>query len=106
MHMFALRPQWLSAGGQNADGRRAVQHDLGENRDSVDDVLAAVENKQNLLVPKKADQSGGRVAGGQRKLERCSNDGQDKGGIGEGREGDEADAVSIIGLSGMSQRER
>ena len=69
-----------------------------------DDVLATVEDKQNLLVPEKADQGGGRVAGGQRKLERCGNDGQDKGGIREGREVNEADAVSIIGLSGMSQR--
>ena len=42
------------APGQNADGGCAVQHDLGQNRDSVDDVLATVENKQNLLVPNKA----------------------------------------------------
>src|SRR6266404_3480115 len=104
MDMFAWRPQWLPACGQNADGRCAVQHDVGENRDRVDDVLATVENQKNLLVPKKADQSGGWVTGGQRKLECCSNDGQDKGGIGEGCEVDEADAVSIVGLSGISQR--
>src|SRR5260370_41400823 len=104
MDMFAWRPQWLPACDQNADGRRAVQDDLGEDCDRVDDVLATVENKKNLLVPKKAGQSGGRVVGGQRKLECCRNCGQDKGGIAEGREVNEADAVLIIGLSGMSQR--
>src|ERR1700704_1971165 len=93
MDKFALRPQWLPACGQNADGRCAVQHDLGEHRDRVDDVLATVENKQNLLVAKKVDQGAGRVAGGQWKLERCGNGGQYKGGIGEGREVDEADAL-------------
>src|SRR5438128_1658471 len=65
MHIFVLRPQWLPACGRNADGRCAVQHDLGENRDSVDDVLATVENKiclSRIKPSKRWSKVGGKFA--------------------------------------------
>jgi len=106
MDMFALRPA-MAPGLWPECGRKVRRSSTtsGEHRDRVDDVLATVENKQNLLGP--GESRSGRAEGVAKRANGSSSaaatNGQDKAGSVRGARSTKQDAVSIIGLSGMSQ---
>ena len=98
---FAARSQYMRS-------PRATKNTLRHRSGRFDNVLAAVQNEENLLVFEKRHQHVGRIFRTNRDAERGGEGARNKRGIAERRQIDEIDAILKSGEReiGDSQRDR
>ncbi len=91
---FAFRPHRLGAGGEDVEARRVTQHLFGDLGHRVDNVLAIVEQQQQMPLLEMRNEAQQRIAGRHRDLERHGDSLRQAFGIGRGgAEIDDDDAV-------------
>jgi len=95
LYALALGAQRFATGRQDVDARRASEHLFCQGGGRIDDMLAAIEYEQHLLVAKQCNQSRNRTVGADCRSEHESEGARHEQGVGQGREIDETDTVGI-----------
>jgi len=105
MQPFAFGPQRFAAGGQNMNARSRLQDGFGQRRRCANDVFAAVEHDQSMLVAQPCSQPKYRVDPRERDPEHGAEGARHQVGISQRGERDEPHAVPVGRTQGFGDRD-
>ena len=106
MQPFAFGPQRLSAGGEDVNARCRRQDRFGQRRRAADDVLAAVEHDQGMLVAQPSRQAWYRVCVRNKDSQHGAKGARHKVGTGQRGKPDEPDSIPIGPTHGFGDCDR